>query len=278
MDCSFIHDMEAFLFDLDGCIYFGDVQAPGSHAMLQLLRAEGKSVFFVTNNSTQTAETIALRLNQMGLPAMPRQVIVATDITGLYIKEVYGRVKVKVVGSAELRASLANLGHLVVPLDSPEQAEVIVVGRDTQFHYDKLKRIAEEATKGAIVIGTNADSYHIGSYGEKIPETGALTAAVEAMIGKIQHIGKPEPYLFHYVTKKYDIRLESSVMIGDNFNTDIAGGILAGMRTIWVKREENDFVPNQEVMHLKPDLTVTGIDHLLELYCSSTKNNKETRR
>jgi HAD superfamily hydrolase (TIGR01450 family) len=267
MDRICLSGMEAFLFDLDGCLYYGNVPATGAGPLLQLLKDEGKSYFFITNNSTDTAQEIASRLNIMGLLAVPRQVITATELTGDYIKDTYGVVKVKVAGSEGLRSSLEHAGHRVLSSDSQETADVVVIGRDTYFHYGKLMWIAREGQRGAKIIGTNPDAYHLDGKGEKVPETGSLTAAVEAMIGKkVEHVGKPEPYLFQYAMKQFHLKPETSVMVGDNINTDMLGGIRSGMHTVWVKGEENCFIPNEYTLGIQPDLIVSGIEHLLDLY------------
>lgn len=259
--------MEVFLFDLDGCLYYGDVPARGALPLLELLRVEGKRCFFVTNNSTHTGEEIAARLNRMGLPATPDQVIAATELTGFYIGERYGRQKVKVAGSDSLRISLERAGHRVLPDDSLETADIVVVGRDTQFHYGKLQWIAAEEELGAKIVGTNPDAYHLGSQGEKVPETGALTVAIEQLIGKkIEYVGKPAAYLFDYVVKKHRLKAECCVMVGDNINTDMAGGVKAGMRTVWVRGEENSFIPDPGARGVQPEMVVESVEQLLDIY------------
>jgi HAD superfamily hydrolase (TIGR01450 family) len=259
--------MEAFLFDLDGCIYYGHAPAEGAEPLLRLLKEEGKRYFFITNNSTETSREISIKLNNMGLPASPGQVITATELTGQYIKDHYGIMKVKAAGSEGLRASLERAGHRVLPDDSRETADIVVVGRDTRFTYEKLLWIVEEEIRGAKVIATNPDAYHLGSRYERIPETGALTAAIETITGKkVEYVGKPNPYLFQYAANQYGLSPEACVMVGDNLNTDMLGGIRAGMRTVWVKGDENGFIPNEETANIRPDFIVNGIKHLLDLY------------
>lgn len=45
---------DLFLFDLDGTVYLGDVPVPGAPEALARLRADGKRVVFLTNNSSKT--------------------------------------------------------------------------------------------------------------------------------------------------------------------------------------------------------------------------------
>ena len=116
----------------------------------------------------------------MGIAAPADTIFTATEFVGKYVFEKYGAVTVKAAGSASLQAALQACGLHVLPLDHPDAAEVVVIGRDTEFSYAKLQLIARNADRGAVVIGANADHYHPGPESERIPETGALLAAVSA--------------------------------------------------------------------------------------------------
>jgi HAD superfamily hydrolase (TIGR01549 family) len=49
-------------------------------------------------------------------------------------------------------------------------------------------------------------------------------------------IGKPERGIFEWVASQLDVPLESCVMVGDNAERDVQGGINAGMQTVWLDR------------------------------------------
>ncbi|MGY4690020.1 HAD family hydrolase [Salibacterium sp. K-3] len=50
--------------------------------------------------------------------------------------------------------------------------------------------------------------------------------------------GKPDPAIFRHALKLLDTNPEDAVMIGDNLLTDIAGANQAGIRSIWINREQ----------------------------------------
>jgi len=236
-------EAEAFFFDLDGCIYFGELLAEGADTLIDLLRGNGKKVGFITNNSRNTAPEIANKLAKLGIDAQANDIFTATDYTGKYMMEKYGRRRVKVIGSDGFASALAAAGHEVLPLESERSAEIFAVGRDTAFSYDKLALVAKEAAYGAKVVAANSDLCHPGSTEERVPETGALIAAIEAASGlKAEFVGKPEPHLFLYGMATFGLRPQQCVMVGDNEATDIAGGNRAGMRTIWVSAHGGAFV------------------------------------
>jgi HAD superfamily hydrolase (TIGR01450 family) len=265
-----LNNLKAFLFDLDGCIYYGNLPASGATQLLEALHQDGIQYYFLTNNSTHSSYEIACKLQSMGLLAKADQVITATELSGIYILDKYGIKTVKVVGSDSLRSSVEAAGHRILDPDADSHADIILVGRDVHFTYDKLQRMAEEAMHGSLVVSTNPDAFHLGSSGEIVPETGSITAALESIIGcKIEYIGKPGPFLFEYVLREYGLKKQECVMVGDNLMTDIVGGISSGLHTIWVKGKENRFVLDEKSSNIQPDLTVTGIQQLLDIYLST---------
>lgn len=241
MEMGVLSNVKLFLFDLDGCVYYNNKPARDAAELLTYLNKSGYQYGFVTNNSRQNAHEIALKLNAMGIPAKSKQIFTVTDHIGLFVKSRFGSVTIKTAGSISMDVALRTNGHTVIPLNDPIKADVIVIGRDTEFDYTKLSLIAQEVERGAVVIGGNIDDYHPGSMQERVPETGAILAAVRAVIGQeIRCVGKPDPFLFHCSIKRFGVPAEYSVMIGDNLETDIAGGINAGMKTVWIRNGKKD--------------------------------------
>ena len=49
-------------------------------------------------------------------------------------------------------------------------------------------------------------------------------------------VGKPDPGFFHHALRQLDVLPQQAVMIGDTYETDIAGASAVGMRAIWLNR------------------------------------------
>ncbi|MDT3427298.1 HAD superfamily hydrolase (TIGR01450 family) [Paenibacillus forsythiae] len=246
MNHGFLTRAQVYFFDLDGCVYHGDQLSPGTVPLLRQLRRLGIDYAFLTNNSRLSAAEIGARLAAMGLEAAPECILPVTDIAGSFIRDKYGTVTVKTIGSESLERGISAAGHRIVSWDEGK-ADIVVVGRDTAFHYDKLQQISSDIGSGSRLVATNPDIYHPGAQGIKVPETGALLAAIEAMTGvAAECIGKPEPYMFQYGMKLYDASPENCVMVGDNPDTDILGSARAGLRSVWITNGASAEPPSRQ--------------------------------
>ena len=71
-------------------------------------------------------------------------------------------------------------------------------------------------------------------------------------------VNKPHPDFFRYAFQQTGARPDNTLMIGDNFETDIRGAHNAGLRTIFLNRYPADFTPPEGIA----DHIVT---HLLQI-------------
>ncbi|MFB9275888.1 HAD-IIA family hydrolase [Cohnella cellulosilytica] len=230
---------ESFIFDLDGCLYSGDTPYPGAADLISYLLKLEKQVFFLSNNSTETSEQVLGKLSRLGFQTGGTTAIVATELIGKYIYENHGLSVVSAIGSGVLENSLRDVGHQVVALDGDRHVDFIVLGRDEAFSYHKLTVCVNRMFAGARLITTNPDLYHPGLHGLRVPETGALLAAISAVKGEnqVESIGKPHPYPFQTIVNLTNADRSKCIMIGDNLLTDIKGGAEFGMDTVWISHE-----------------------------------------
>ncbi|MEF3352712.1 HAD family hydrolase [Paenibacillus sp. GYB006] len=66
--------------------------------------------------------------------------------------------------------------------------------------------------------------------------------------------GKPDASIFHHALSQLDVSAEEALMVGDKLTTDIKGALSAGIKAVWINRNEktNDqsFNPDVEIKHL----------------------------
>ncbi|WP_226038281.1 HAD family hydrolase [Aquibacillus saliphilus] len=78
--------------------------------------------------------------------------------------------------------------------------------------------------------------------------------------------GKPDPEIFNYALNLISKPKEEVVMVGDNLMTDILGANRAGIKTIWINREEK---PRSEIT---PTYEITDLNDIFPIL---QKNNQK---
>ncbi|MGH2943340.1 MAG: HAD family hydrolase, partial [Solirubrobacteraceae bacterium] len=63
------------LLDLDGCVWVGDAPTPGAVEAVAALRAAGKGVAFVTNDTQLATEEYVRKLWRLGFQASLEEVV-----------------------------------------------------------------------------------------------------------------------------------------------------------------------------------------------------------
>jgi phosphoglycolate/pyridoxal phosphate phosphatase family enzyme len=222
------------IFDLDGVIYRGDTAVPGAIPTLHHLTSAGHRLFFLTNNSTRSRRDYADKITGMGFPARPEQVMTSAYATGLYLhREGAAGKRVVLIGEHGLAEEMTLAGLIVVPPESDERADYVVVGLDRFLTFARLQRAFEEVRAGARFIATNKDPTYPMEEGREIPGGGSMVAALEYATGVTPlAIGKPEPYTLEEILRLASGGPEEAIMVGDRLDTDIRVGRRMGLTTV----------------------------------------------
>jgi len=256
-----LRTIRAFAFDLDGTIWAGPHLLPGAVEFVSTLREEGLGVVFASNSSQRGADELAEKLSRLGIPAGHHDVVSAFDLVAAEVLDRLGPSPLLAVGSNDLTASLAEVGHEALPLDRWSEARAVVVAVDPHFNYDKLRAASRAVAAGASFFAVNLDARFPVADGQFDPGCGALAEAVAvASGGRPIDLGKPSPQFFRAVLDRLKLPPDQIAMIGDNHASDIIGGHAAGMFTIWIgDAKAADFSP-------KPDLVVSDLAELRRLW------------
>jgi HAD superfamily hydrolase (TIGR01450 family) len=225
--------LRGFVFDLDGCVWTGDVLVPGAGEVLTLLREQGRRVSFLTNNSAARAAGIQAKLERLGVQAAKDEVLTPLEILSEVIGARWGPSRVLGIGGEELAGALGEGGHELVPVDRYREAQVVVVGRDAGFSYDRLTAAARAIAAGAHFITPNLDPRLPLEGGDFLPGCGAVVESVAAAAGvRPLVIGKPEPPLFELALSRMGMTADAAAMVGDSVDSDIRGARRVGMTAI----------------------------------------------
>jgi 4-nitrophenyl phosphatase len=223
-----------FLFDLDGVFYKGKERRTkiGGTGIVRELRKRGKKLLVLTNNSTDTRETVWSRLVGVGIPVRRNEILTSSVVTAQHLRSKFGKVSYFLVGEHGLEVEMRRLGHRRV---RGEKADFVVVGLDRHLSYEKLNQATMVARNGAPIIATHVSALYMARDGPAMA-TGPIVRALEYAAGKKAiEVGKPATLMFKVALRDAGCRPSEAVMVGDQVDTDILGAVRAKIDAILVK-------------------------------------------
>lgn len=246
---------KGYLIDLDGTMYRGTEKIEEAGEFVHRLKNKGIPYLFVTNNSSRTPEQVAQKLVSFDIPADASQVFTTSMATANFIYEQKKDATVYVIGEEGIQQALLEKGFTFVD----ENPDFVVVGIDRSINYEKLAKACLGVRNGATFISTNGD-IAIPTERGLLPGNGSLTAVitVSTTVQPI-FIGKPEPIIMEQALKVLGTKKEETLMVGDNYDTDIKAGIETGIDTLLVHTgvtskdhlKEKEIQPTYSVHSLK---------------------------
>ena len=193
-------DTKAVAFALDGTVYRGSQLIDGVDEVIRHCRKLGKSIFFLTNNSS--------------IDCTFREVLTSGYAAALHahrerLSNVY------VCGSKNLVSECEKLSVHAV---EAEEAENMLIGLDPEFDYEKLAVAANVALGAGKVIACNKERSYPGEDQQLMPGCGGMVASVEWCSGRMVDltIGKLKE-----VSEQLGLAPAEILVVGDTYDTDI---------------------------------------------------------
>lgn len=247
------------IVDMDGVLWRGDEPLPGMEAFFSFLKREGIGFILATNNSTRTPDQYAGRLARYGVEVPKETILTSALVSAAAAAELApAGAKMYVIGEEGIQQALLERGFVL----DDEEADYVVVGWDRQLTWDKLATASLLIHGGAAFLGTNPDTNFPTEAGP-VPGDGAILAAIEVTTGVEPLVtGKPAPQMYEEAMRRMDATPETTAMIGDRLDTDIAGAERAGLTTILVLSgiaTAEDVAGSQ----VKPDVVCADIEELV---------------
>ncbi|WP_284036253.1 TIGR01457 family HAD-type hydrolase [Neobacillus sp. 114] len=247
---------KGYLIDLDGTMYKGTERIEAASDFIKNLKKKEIPYLFVTNNSTRTPAQVAEKLNSFDIPTTEDRVFTTSQATANYIEELKKDASVYVIGEEGIRTVLEEKGFRF----AGEDADVVVVGLDRSINYEKLTIACLAVRNGATFISTNGDIALPTERG-LVPGNGSITSVIAVSTQtKPIFIGKPEAIIMEQALKVLGVVKEDTLMVGDNYYTDILAGINAGIDTLLV----HTGVTTKELLKgytIHPTYTIDTLDH-----------------
>lgn len=212
-------EVRTVLCDLDGVVWLAHEPIPGAVDAIAHLRASGRRVLFVTNNSAALISGHEAALAAVGIEATGDVVSSSMAAASLLV----AGERVLVAGGPGVVEAAETAGAHVVHNDGTdldEPVDAVVVGLHRDFDYARLRVAGRAVLDGARLIGTNRDSTFPTPRGLE-PGGGSIVAAV-ATVGGVDPIfaGKPEQPMADLVVDMVGAPAASMLMVGDRPETD----------------------------------------------------------
>ena len=248
---SLIKKFGVFVFDLDGTFWWYPQVVDGAEKVYEKLLEMKKKIIFISNFTFLDRDGVVKLLRKSGVMAKKEQIITSGYVASKIVKNE----EVFPIGNG-LENELRKNGVKIV---KSEKANVVVVGHDIKFNYNK----ANIALK--ILLKKNSKFYST-AYGklwifknEIVPGTGLITAGLEYCSNrKAIMVGKPSNFMLKEVKK---VVHGNTIYFGDENKADIEFASKAGFFSVFVK-EGVDKIPSKKY---KPDAVLNSIKDLLKL-------------
>jgi 4-nitrophenyl phosphatase len=219
-------DPAVVLCDLDGVIWLAHEPIPGSVEAVARLRAGGRRVVFVTNNSSAIVAVQEQALAAIGIPAVGDVLTSAIAAAAL----VHEHERVLVCGGPGIREAVVARNAVPVAGDDPGGVDVdaVIVGFHREFDYERMRIAATAVRRGARLVATNDDATYPTPDGP-IPGGGAILASVATATGRQPVVaGKPYEPMAAAVTTMLHGPAGRLLMVGDRASTDGAFAVTMG--------------------------------------------------
>lgn len=252
-----LHKAKAVLLDLDGTLYRGDRVFPGAPRWVSALKSAGKKVFFLSNNTSRSTREYLPKLYDLGFDISPGEIWGALNASLDYLRT-EGLRRLLVIGTDAVRDEFKRAGFALVD----ENPDAVVLTYDTTFDYQKFVKAHKALLGGARFIATHPDLLCPTEDGF-VPDIGCLIAAFQtAGHAEPLIIGKPSATMVKPLLRKFDLRPDECVVVGDRLYTDIRMGVENGLGSLLVLTGESR-LPDLEQSPWQPTAVVESVGHLL---------------
>ena len=274
---SISQNYEVFLIDLFGTIWDGNSFYPNALDTLQHLVKAGKTVI-ILSNYPQLSPRVAEIYKDKGLFAGKHyhRFVTSGDLAYQIFSHDSQNLKYSVIGHLD-EGLFADSKYTFVPRHM--SADFVYIGNPFLFscgHWKEVYGLSPfEGELNQILalrkpcICVNADrKSHTCGHTQMVLRAGSIAEYIKSHGGKVEYFGKPDKRLFNLALRDIDAPQEQILMVGDALETDILGGINAGIKTALVNTgvSRYDMEPTSidsmgEYMHHRGIIADHVLDH-----------------
>ena len=223
-------DIECWLTDMDGVLVHENRPLPGAAELIAQWQRNGTRFLVLTNNSIYTPRDLSARLRASGLDVPEESIWTSALATAAFLKSQIPGGSAFVIGEAGITTALHEAGYIMTETDP----DYVVVGETRSYSFEAITRAIRLINDGARFICTNPDATGPSREGA-LPAAGSVAALITKATGiKPYFVGKPNPLMMREALNRIEAHSETSAMVGDRMDTDVLGGLEAGLRTFLV--------------------------------------------
>jgi phosphoglycolate phosphatase len=253
---NLLDNVDVFIFDCDGVIWRGDSLIDGIPETLEKLRAAGKKMFFVTNNSTKSRAGYKKKFDSLGLDIPSEEIFSSSFAAAAYLEQTKFKEsgkKVYIIGEVGIceELDLIDVPWIGGPDDSDKVPDMgpggmlhhdkdvgaVIVGFDRHVNYYKIQhaQLCINENPGCEFIATNLDAVTHLTDAQEWAGNGSMVGAIKGCTGQEPTVvGKPSPLMIDYLEEKLNLDKSRICMVGDRLDTDIVFGTDNGLKTVLV--------------------------------------------
>ncbi|OIO85442.1 MAG: hypothetical protein AUK01_06180 [Anaerolineae bacterium CG2_30_57_67] len=227
--------MRGLILDMDGVIWKADAPIGDLPAIFAEIRRRGLKFVFATNNSTRTPQQYVDQLARLGVAVEGWQVVTSSlAAADLIARQLPAHAPVFAIGEDGLIQALIEKNLIVLPAESAESAQAVVLGIDRKVNFQKMAEAALLVRRGVPFYATNLDKTFPTPRGQ-IPGAGAWASVIITASGSEPIVaGKPSTALMELALARLALPREAALVVGDRLETDIAAGQAAHCPTALV--------------------------------------------
>ena len=220
----------SWLTDMDGVLIHEGSLIPGADEFIKRLRDSGRRFLVLTNNSIYTPRDLRARLAHTGIDVPEEAIWTSALATSQFLESQRPEGSAYVIGEAGLTTALHEAGYVLTDNDP----DYVVLGETRNYSFEAITRAIRLINDGSRFICTNPDATGPSLEGA-LPACGSVAALITKATGVEPYfIGKPNPLMMREALNKIEAHSETSAMVGDRMDTDVLGGLEAGLATFLV--------------------------------------------
>ena len=222
--------IKAVFLDLDGTIYLGGNLIPGALEFLSRCQERGIRRYFLSNNSSRSVDQYVAKLNAMGIPCSPEDVLLSTHDLLSWLKE-NNVTRTWTIGTTGMCQMMEDVGIST----RDESPQFVVLGYDTEIDYNKISTASIHMHKGVPLVASHPDMVCPSPDGG-LPDVGAYLAMLKVTTGHdpVHITGKPNPGMIMHKIDDLGLLPSECAMVGDRLYTDMEMAIQADCVSVLV--------------------------------------------